>query len=726
MARSDDQLMRRPPEDLLAIPPREDTWRDAGLSGIIRYVLQVFTERWLIIASTLALGVVALGAYLILLPHQQVYEAEVQMLVEPQSRAPLIDNETPSNDPSSGYYETQQRILRSRTLARRTLASLKAGKTTAAEGLTTAEELAAADKVPANEVDRFLSALSVNRISNTSLMEVRFEASDPEYAARVANAHTQAYVRQSVELMLLASREASNWLLQPLEEQKGKLQAGEAELKRYQRDYGRLEDRQALQTQRLTELNATVLRTRANRVSKETAYRQLEMARQSGKPLHDFAGLVSSASMVQQLSGELASLQRRDAELSAQYGPRHPERVKIAEAIAFTTGRLDEEVGRAIDAAGRDVEAARQEEQRAIASLDSQTSESSTWSRKAVDYEALKREVANDRTLFEKLEQHSRQLHLASGYELSNIRVMDPAEVPSSPIPDHRRRNVALAGFASVLLSLVLAFGVHYLDARLRSPEDIRAHLGLPYLGMVPKLPRAAQHGMGGELADMPQPFHEAIRDLRTHILCTPAGQEAKILLVASAATDEGKTLVASALATGLAQVVHPVLLIDLDLRQPSLHEQFGVTLAPGLTELFHGQASAREAIRPTKIPGLWILTAGGIASRNPGDLLGSGMFRPLMENLPKYFDRIVLDSPPVMLFTDASVVAHEQAGVVFVVSADRTGRLAAQAALDRLEAVGARFVGAVINRADLNQSGSAFYPRYNDYARAKRETKSA
>jgi succinoglycan biosynthesis transport protein ExoP len=489
MARSDDQLIRRPPEDLLAIPPREDTWRDAGLSGIVRYILQVFTERWLIIAATLALGVVALGAYLILLPHKQVYEAEVQMLVEPESRAPLIDNnDTQSLDTNSGYYETQQRILKSRTLARRTLASLKAPASEANQVPSTAEELAAADKIPANEVDRFLGSLSVNRISNTSLIEVRFLASDPEYAAKVANAHTQAYVRQSVELMLLASRQASNWLLQPLEEQKGKLQAGEAELKRYQRDYGRLEDRQALQTQRLTELNATVLRTRANRVSKETAYRQLELARRSGKPLHDFAGLVSSASMVQQLSGELASLQRRDAELSAQYGPRHPERVKIAEAIAFTTGRLDEEVGRAIDAAGRDVEAARQEEQRAIASLDSQTSESSTWSRKAVDYEALKREVANDRTLFEKLEQHSRQLHLASGYELSNIRVMDPAEVPSSPIPDHRRRNVALAGFASVLLSLVLAFGVHYLDARLRSPEDIRAHLGLPYLGMVPKL----------------------------------------------------------------------------------------------------------------------------------------------------------------------------------------------------------------------------------------------
>jgi succinoglycan biosynthesis transport protein ExoP len=705
MPRPDDQLIRRPLEDPWDAP-REETWLDGGISGILHYVLQVLTERWLTILATLALCALALGAYIVLVPQRRLFDAHVQMLVEPEGRPPLTDASSPAGDPSAGYYETQQRILRSRTLARRTLASLKPAT--------------AADQISAGAVDNFLLSLSVSRISNTSLLEVRFLASDPAYAAAVANAHTQAYVRQSVEATLLASREASNWLMQPLEDQRKRVEAGEAELKRFQREYGHLDDRQALLTQRLSELNAAVLRARAQRTSKETAHRLLQDATRSGKPLHELAALIPS-SMVQQISVELASLQRRDAELSAQYGPRHPERIKTSEAIAFTTTRLDAEVARAVDASARELAAARDEEQRAVGALEGQTAESAAWSRRALDYDALKREAASDRTLYEKLEQRARQLHLASGYELSNIRVIDPAEVPSSPLSDNRRRNLMMASAASLLLSLVLAFGVHYFDGRLRSPEDVRTHLGLPYLGMVPKLPRTMPPGAGGEFAVMPPPFHEAIRDLRTHVLCTPAGQEARILLVASASVDEGKTLVATALAAGLAQVVHPVLLIDLDLRQPSLHRTFGVPAAPGLTELFHGLASAREAIRPTKVPGLWVLTAGAADARNPGDLLGSGMFRPLMEHLPKYFNRIVLDSPPVMLFTDASLVAHEQAGVVFVVSADRTGRLAARAALDRLEAVGARFVGAVINRADLSQAGSAFYPRYSDYARAKR-----
>jgi capsular exopolysaccharide synthesis family protein len=163
-----------------------------------------------------------------------------------------------------------------------------------------------------------------------------------------------------------------------------------------------------------------------------------------------------------------------------------------------------------------------------------------------------------------------------------------------------------------------------------------------------------------------------------------------------------------------MAQVGDSVLLIDLDLRRPSVHRSFGVPVQPGLSELLAGTGRGRDPIRPTEIRGLSVLPAGKPLT-NPGDLIGSTAFKELMHTLSKRFDRIVIDSPPVMAVTDASLIAHEEVGVLFVVSADRTARRPAQAALDRLEAVGARFVGVVLNRVDLKQTDSPYYLRYDD-----------
>src|SRR5262249_11637500 len=159
--------------------------------------------------------------------------------------------------------------------------------------------------------------------------------------------------------------------------------------------------------------------------------------------------------------------------------------------------------------------------------------------------------------------------------ELSNVRIIDAAEVPRSPLPDTKWRDVGLGAAASIIFAFLLAFGIHFIDERLRSPEDITVHLGLPYLGMLPKLTRdIADIGIVAR-AEAPSPFTEAMRDLRTHVLCTPAGRASRVLLVASAGTNEGKSMVATNLAAGLARVGLRVLLIDLDMRKPSLHKRF-------------------------------------------------------------------------------------------------------------------------------------------------------
>ena len=682
--------------------------------GWFREALLVLSERRRLIVGVLGLSALALIAYAVLVPGKRVFEARAQMLVEPETSPLDYGRPAATSDPEGSYYETQYRILHSRALVRLTLATLasKDGKP------PDIENTKAVEAIPTAAVDAFLKTLSIAHIPNSRLVEVRVQSLDAAYAARAANAHAQAYIKQSIDFTLATSRQASRWLAGEIEDERARLERGAGELNRQRSRDGSIEERQSMVSQRLSELNASLLRARAQRVAKETVFQQVDAAQKAGASPRDLATHVPT-SIVQQLSIDLTAQQRREAELSAIYGERHPERIKAKEAVNFAEQRLDNEVTNAIEAMRREVQAARADENRLARALEDQTAESAAISRKAGDYESLKRDVGNDRSLLEKLQQRARELRLSNDYELSNVKIIDPAEVPRLPLPDTKWRNLALGGAGSVAFAFLLAFGVHYLDERLRTPEDIKAHLGLPYLGMVPKIPpRVIEPGTSGasliKRVGMPLPFKEAMRDLRTHILCTPSGRAAKILLVTSTNSEEGKTLVATNLATGMAQVGNSVLLIDLDLRRPSVHRSFDLPVQPGLSELLAGATRGRDPIRPTEIRGLSVLPAGKPLT-NPGDLIGSMAFKQLMETLSKRFDRIVIDSPPVMAVTDASLIAHEDVGVLFVVSADRTGRRPAQAALDRLEAVGARFIGVVLNRVDLQQTGSPYYLRYDD-----------
>jgi succinoglycan biosynthesis transport protein ExoP len=687
---------------VLPAPQAFDSFGSDEDSGWLRDAFRVLRERRRVIVGVLALCAVPLGVYSVVVPSVRLFEARAQMLVEPQAPPPLETANASYTGPENSYYETQYRLLRSRSLARRSLSTLTS-KASPSPG----------------DVDGFLRGLVIVHIPDSRLLEVRFRSEDAAYAARAVNAHTDSFIRESQEFARSSTGQTSKWITRQIEEQRGRVEAAEAAVLRYERDHGALESRRVIASQRLSDLNGAVQRAREARASRETTYQQAVQARRAGRSSRDLAALVATP-VLQQLSMDLAGLQRQDVELAAQYGERHPERVKVGDAIKFTESRLDAEVTRAIETMARQVASAREDERQAMYALSAQSAESSAVGRSSVSYDALKTDLANDRALLDKLQQRAREMTLSRDYDPTSVRVIDAAEVPRSPLPDAKWRNVMLGSGGALALALLLAFGLHYLDERVRSPEDIKAHLGLPCLGMVPKLSPAAPgasrgaHAAGITRMALPRSFREAMRALRTQVLCTPAGQASRIVLVASAGMQEGKTLVATNLAAGLAQVGYRVLLIDLDLRQPSVHRAFDTPVQPGLSELLSGRATAAESIRPTTVRDLWVLTAGRPLS-NPGDLLGSSAFSRMLKSLPSSFDRIVLDSPPVMAFTDASLIAHEQAGIVFVVSADRTGRRAAQAALERLEAVGARFVGAVLNRVARERVTDSSYFRDDD-----------
>jgi capsular exopolysaccharide synthesis family protein len=297
---------------------------------------------------------------------------------------------------------------------------------------------------------------------------------------------------------------------------------------------------------------------------------------------------------------------------------------------------------------------------------------------------------------------------------------VDLAELPRFPSSPNHRSDLTNGLVGGLFIALALGFFFEYLDNRLKTPEEIKEHLGIPPLGLLPSV-----KGMGAGhpyplLVDDTWPkLTEAFRTLRTNLIFSSSAQKSRSVVVTSTGPGEGKTLVSANLATSLAQAGLRVLVIDADMRRPALHKALEVAQEPGLSDVLVGQAKASESVSKTAVPGLWILPAGGI-SPNPAELLGSKRFRDFLHTLGEHFDWIVIDSPPVMAVADAAVVANVATGVVFVIRSEAVSRYAAQAALEQLKNARASVIGGVLNRVDLDRQAyyySTYYRKeYSEY----------
>jgi capsular exopolysaccharide synthesis family protein len=314
--------------------------------------------------------------------------------------------------------------------------------------------------------------------------------------------------------------------------------------------------------------------------------------------------------------------------------------------------------------------------------------------------------------------QRTKETGISGELKTSNIRVVDAAETPRRPATPNTRMNLLLALFGGATLAIGLAFFFEYLDNRIKSPDEVKEHLGLPFLGMVPALfGKAIENPLINN--GVPHNFSESFRAVRTNLLFSSAEEGARSVVVTSTGPGEGKTVVAANLAVALAQAGQRVLLVDADMRKPRVHTVFEKPQEPGLSNVLVGNAKSSESVHKTMVTGLWVMPAG-LHPPNPAELLGSKRFKDFMSSLAEHFDWVIVDTPPVMAVTDSSVVGHVVNGVLFVVGAEMTSRYAAQRALEQLEHARAKFVGAVLNRVDLQHNGyyySQYYRReYTDY----------
>jgi succinoglycan biosynthesis transport protein ExoP len=699
---------------------KERDWRD--FAQVLR------RRKWPALAMFI---VVSVGAVVHAYTRVPVFQARARLLVE-VDLAELAGVRDPiAQDRLMSTQQMQMTILQSRSLARRTLQAL--GRWPEAQPVAEPGPGAEASSISptvmdtpheAALIDGFLGGLRVsdglaataqNRLPTAGgLIDVAYVSTDPQVAARNVNTLVEQFIQQSLDRRSSAAKQLGDWLMARLDDQRKSLDASNLALQQYREKHGglALPEQVSGAVQRITDLSETYTKAKSERISKEALLTQLTFALRSGSEIDSFPALPGYPSL-QQTQQDHADAQRRHAALAQSLGERHPELIAARRAVELAADRVKQEVPRIAESVRGELAAALAVEQKLGASLAAERNGAVTLNRTDVQLAVLQRDSQSNREIYENLLQRLNELGVSQGQRSSNIRVLDPAQIPNAPLNDRMQQSIRYGGLAGIVLAVGLAFLLDHLDNAVKTPEQITS-LDLPFLGLVPLLD--SEDAVAGPLLNQKTStaFSEAIRGLRTNVRLSIAAEGMRSLLVTSANAGEGKTMVASSLATALALSGERVMLIDTDLRRPRIHSVFSNAQAPGLTNLLIGEAKAAGLVHRTPVSNLDVMTSGTLPP-NPSELLDSKRFREFMKHLGKHYDWVILDAPPIMPVTDAIVLADIVTGVLIVVAAESTPLPILSSAVDALERTTAIKIGAVLNKANL--SGRSYY--YSKYYRA-------
>jgi capsular exopolysaccharide synthesis family protein len=711
----------------------------------------VYKRRWVAIPGFLLVFLTGAIGSLRTIP---IYEARTQLLIEKDAKrntsisSVLEDRESWYED---DFYPTQQRILLSRTLGTRTAAALEKGArpeelpaasvwsfsfsgvlgsavgrmrslvSSEAPAASRPDDVTPSAAMASAATDNILGRLTVTPVRNSRVFVLSFRSPDPTFAAVAVNTHAAEYIGQSLELRAAATQQMDKWLTASLEEQRRAVAESEARLQQYREAHGTVpvSERDNIVVQKLSALNQSLVAARLERVNREVEYKMLSELTASGQPVDSFPAVMQNDN-VKRLKADIAARQAEvDRLVTLGAGEALPQMQAARKQLQTAKDNLQGEINRIAAGVQTAYDTARARELELQRSLNAQQGETLGLSKRMIDYTALEREANSNRQLYESLLARAKESGAASEYQGTNIQIIDKAEVPGSPVLPNTRRDLLVAALGGFLLALGIAFGVEYFDSRIKSPEEIKTHLGLPFLGLVPSVATGTDGGEAPLLqSDIPVAFSESIRAVRTAVLFSSTEEGGHSVVITSTGPSEGKTVISSSLAITLAQAGQRTLVVDADMRRPRMHEALGRPQAPGLSNVLVGDTTLEQAARPTSVPNLSVLAAGQIPP-NPAELLGSKKYAELLGELKKRYDWIVIDAPPVMPVTDASIVANTAGGVVFVIGSEMTPRQTASTAVEQLRSANAKFIGAVLNRANITRHAYYYAPYYRkEYAK--------
>ena len=670
-----------------------------------------------------------------------IYRATSRVLIEDAN----TDIATPSEisrsvslvDPEI-YMQTQLRIIRGRDLSQRVAKKLDLDKvaefngqgpkpTQLARGIATVKYYAmwpyrlitssssapsvlpplADDDGSGDLAQRLMSRVNVVQVRGSQLVDLTYDGPDPVFAARAVNTYADEYVSENLSLKVQTLEKSAEWLSGEVERQGRLVQESEMLLAQYRekQDAGALDSSQNIVVARLNSLNDALTRARTERIQKESQWRQIQAA---GKDVESISSVIANPA-VQNLRTQLNSLQQDRSRVSERYGEKHPEFIKVTTQLANTERQLENEINKAILNAKNEYEGAVTQERVLQESVNESKSAATNLGRKGVDYSVLQREAESNRTVYNQLLTREKELRVVANSRTNNIRIVDRAQVPTQPITPNHRRDWAYAVALGLALALGMAFGIDYLDDTVKTPEDVTRRLKLKFLGLVPIVSGDRHPLISGPV---PHDFGEAYRSIRTALAGQFPGDGARVVAVASSQPLEGKTTTAVNIAMALAVGGARVLLIDADMRRPSVHKALRMTNDRGLSQLLAGQARMREVVQRTHDPNLLAITAGRTPA-NPSELLASDRMRALLTGLETGpFDWIIIDTPPVLAVTDAVILAPLVGAVAFVIGAEMTRWRLAERAVETLLSSNPRQVLAVLNKVNFGRN-KYYYSRY-------------
>ena len=670
------------------------------------YLFILLNRKWIVISFFIFIVTIVSFATFIQKP---VYRATATVIVDTETPNVLSSVSEVVRLGESNYFayrdymDTQKEIIKSRRNAYRVFKKLQ---------LSSHKEFSD-EKDP---LEALLKKIKVASLRNTKILEISADDTDPKMASVMANEFAKVYSDSNLALSTKTSNNAEDWLKKELEVQERKVRDSEIEAQDYKEKNGLIfsEQRTNIVSEALTKINDSYMESQSRRIQIETAYKAIEDDK--GELLLDnLPSLLAGNESLQQLKQDYLKQEALLMEYRKVYKSKHPKMIALLGQIGYLKSRIKNELESQYNVT-------KQEEAKFKNLLDEKKKEATDLERKTINYNALMRGVEINRKMLAMVLNRLKETSISSQIRANNIRIQDIAEPPQNPIRPKKKLNIALGMMIGLFGGITLAFFKEYMDTSLKDQSDIAQFLDLPIIGSVPRIKVDRKNikiksgiDMVVEL-DSNSIAAEAYRSIRTNLLFSLSDADfSNSVIITSSVPKEGKTTTAANLAVMIARSGEKVLLVDADMRKPKTHSVFNLKNQAGLSDFLLGAKDFDSIINHAAVDNLSIITAGSISNR-PAELLASVNMKVFLSRASSQFSKIIFDTPPITLVTDASILSSVTgAGVILVAESGRTTKELLHASKELLRKVNSKIIGVVLNNVSLTKAGhlnSQYYYR--------------
>lgn len=667
--------------------PSVDERRDVHL---LDYWRILWRGRWTILSIfVVVVTLVAVGTF----TQPPVYRATATVEITSQARkvAPVAD----AGELGAGsygwfaeerYFNTQYEIIKSRDVATRVFDRLD---------LYNEEQF----KNSSDPIDTFRGMLQVNPVKDTGIAEISLEGTDRQAVATWVNAAAEAYVDRNLEQGTVAASRAVKALLneiKPLREQLVDSQRTTFEFAEKANLYVP-ENQQKITNEKLSTLQEELTKTQVRKTNIESLLRSADAVRNASGS-YETVPEISSDKSIEELSRERVELEREYERILVTFKEKHVKALEKRSEIDKVNQKLRTEAERIIGGLRTEFALLQDRERQLNRAIDETRAESLRVNQKTTGYDQLRGEASEAKRIYDLISTRMKEIDISASLLSNNLRILDRAPVPNIPVKPRTVLNMVIGVFLALLIGTGTVFFMDYLDNTIRSSEDVEQFLQLNLLAVVPREVEATRSAA-----------REAYQTLRMSLLFSRKTRSANSVLVTSAGPQEGKSQTIVNLARVLASGGERVIVVDCDLRRPTIHQRLQLSREAGVTNYVLSSDDASGYVKPTAFPNLFAITCGPIPP-NPAEVFGHERFVSLLAELKKSYDWVLIDAPPVISLADASILASMTDMVAFVVKHNANDKDLIRRSVSNIRRVNPTIVGAVLNNVDLGRS------HYKDY----------